>query len=135
MPDTERDISERGIPQIRMTVSPSQNVQTPVDDTLSIPEMAADAKATGDAINNVAADLSDLAADVAGITDGLLESIYPVGALYMTTAGTMPEALSALGTWTEVSIPLTWGDIKHGTRSYGEPDGESGTIHFWLRTA
>ena len=64
MPNTESSIQDTGIPQISFTVSAAETVQAPIDDTLSIEGMAADAKATGDAINEVAGDLSDLAADV-----------------------------------------------------------------------
>ena len=68
-PNTEGSIQESGgVPVLNMTVSASQTVQAPVDPTLSISEMAADAKATGDAINNLGTlleqEISDLSADV-----------------------------------------------------------------------
>ena len=128
MPDTENSIQETGIPVLTMEVSASNEVQWPVDDTLSISGEAADAKVTGDAI-------ADLTADLAEVPTWF----YPVGAIYMTTNDTLPTELSALGTWEEIRIPLTWGDIKNGTRSYAEigddDETESGTVHFWLRTA
>lgn len=157
MPDTENSINELGIPQISLTVSPSQNVMTPVDATLSIADMAADAKATGDAIGNIGADISDLTQQVDGIDaktgedipltseDGsitiaeLLPALYPVGSIYATANGSLPDILSALGAWEEVYMPLKWGDIKYGTRSY-EPASEApggiehGNMHYWLRT-
>lgn len=224
MPNTEENISNNGIPEISFTVEPSQNVQTPVDKTLSIDEMAADAKATGDAIANVQSAVSDVAADVlviqgwsgedlkvdstqgadtiadaiSGINDeitgikawtgedinvntaqnaetiaeaiaGIQEDIgtiqewtgddipysaenstpissviasifsqlYPVGSLYVSAEAIVPASLIAIGTWTEVAIPLTWGDIHHGTRSYVEVTNgyAAGSLHYWLRTA
>lgn len=156
MPETENSINELGIPQIRMTVSPSQNVMTPTDPTLTIAEMAADAKATGTTIANIGADISDLSQQIDGIANKtgddipltgeegsiliseILPSLYPVGSLYMTS-GTLPGVLAGLGVWVEVYVPLKWGDIKHGTRSYtpaseASGDAEPGNLHCWLRT-
>lgn len=141
MPDTENNINQNGIPQLHMEVSPSQNVMTPVDPTLSIAEMAADAKATGDAIANVTADISDLNTDMQELREdaAMLEDIYPVGAMYMSTLEELPEKLMALGTWEEVYLPLKWGDIRNGTRSFVlrtevEGDVEPGTVRIWIRT-
>lgn len=61
MADTEQSINELGgIPEITMEVEAYQMVQTAVDKTLSIAEMAADAKAVGDAIGDIEASISDL---------------------------------------------------------------------------
>lgn len=167
-PNTEESIRENGgVPVLHMTVSPSQNVQTPVDKTLSISEMAADAKATGDAINNLGSaleeEITDLAADVipknwidtslseAGMVaeskavgdaiSEILEAIasltnmtFPVGSIYMTTAESVPATLG--GTWVEILMPVTWNDLKKGTRNYTEvgEDPPERTVHFFLRT-
>lgn len=67
-PNTDASIQETGLPVLQMTVSAGQTVQAPVDKTLSISEMPADAKATGDAINNLGSlleqEISDLTTDV-----------------------------------------------------------------------
>lgn len=165
-PNTDESIQESGgVPVLRMTVSPSQVIQSPVDKTLSISEMPADAKATGDAINNLGEALRDeianLAADVIPKTsidrsllvDGAVaeaktvgdalasirESIasvstFPVGSIYMTTETTVPETLG--GTWVEILMPMTWNDLKRGTRNYAElgQDTPERTVHFFLRT-
>ena len=167
-PNTDGSIQESGgVPVLRMTVSPSQVIQSPVDKTLSISEMPADAKATGDAINNLGSaleeEISELAADVipkswidttltgegqvaeaktvgdalASIREAissLTNMTFPVGSIYMTTETTVPETLD--GTWVEILMPMTWNDLKKGTRSYTElgenpPDR---TVHFFLRT-
>jgi len=72
MADTEGSIVDTGgIPEVEMTVEVSGMTQTPVDATLSIEGMAADAKATGDAIAGVASDVSDLATSVEDISGAI----------------------------------------------------------------
>ena len=160
MPDTENNIQEQGIPEITMEVEASTNVQTPIDKTLSIADMAADAKAVGDAIVNLESAISDLNSDIEDVDAKTGESIpvstddnaptiqeaiesvsesitgvaFPVGTILMTIDDEEP---AATGTWVEIFLPMTWGDLKHGTRSYRQvEDGEdTGTVHFWLRTA
>lgn len=166
-PNTDESIQETGgVPVLHMTVSPSNNVQAPVDKTLSISEMAADAKATGDAINNLGAaieeEIAELAADVVpksyidtsltqeghvaeakSVGDAIqeiLEAIasltnmtFPVGSIYMTTAESVPVTLG--GTWIEILMPVTWNDLKKGTRNYVEitETPPERTVHFFLR--
>lgn len=69
------------VPVITQTLEVGGMIQTPVDDTLSIEDMAADAKATGDRIAAVASDLADFQTDYAddmnreassGMTPGVL---------------------------------------------------------------
>ena len=160
MPNTEQSIEETGgVPIVEVEMEVSGMTQTAVDKTLSIADMAADAKATGDAIDEVAGDVADLAADVADIEQwtgediplnteddaptiaeafaNILENLYPVGSLYVTAANALPAVISAAGTWKEIAVPLTWNDLKKGTRSYIETDNtfQPGNLHFWLRTA
>lgn len=160
MPNTEQSIEETGgVPVVEVEMEVSGMTQTAVDKTLSIADMAADAKATGDAIDQVAGDVADLAADVADIEQwtgediplnteddaptiaeafaNILENLYPVGSLYVTAANALPAVISAAGTWKEIAVPLTWNDLKKGTRSYIETDNtfQPGNLRFWLRTA
>lgn len=140
-PNTEESILETGIPTLSFTVSPSTVVYQPTDHTLSISDMPADAKATGDAIQNVSdllsGDISDLAADIATIEEtlsSLSNLFYPVGSVYVTVDTTVPARFT--GTWEEIAMPMTWNDLKRGTRSWAELEGDPDrTLHFFLRTA
>lgn len=79
MPDTENAVNESGIPTIEITVQSqtpqtvdfdveeSQYIRTPVDDTLSIAGMAADAKATGDRFTDAEGDIDALETDVTAL--------------------------------------------------------------------
>ena len=58
-----------------------------------------------------------------------LNMYYPVGSIYMSTSSTAP---TFGGTWQEIIMPATWGDIEDGTRSYTTGTG-TGNVHFWKR--
>ena len=158
--NTEQSIQETGgIPQIEVSLQVSGMTQTAVDKTLSISDMAADAKATGDALANILADIQDIDASIGGIEEWTGEDIpvnstqgamtiaeafssimnftYPVGSIYTTINNSLPTVLSSAGTWVEVKMPLTWNDIKNGTRGYvAVSSGDTtGPVHYWLRTA
>lgn len=120
MADTENSIIEDGIPEITMQVDVMTTVPAPVDPTLSIQGQAADAKATGDAINNLQT-----------IFNAAIASLFPIGAIYVSTVATAPVFY---GTWQEITIPATWGDLEDGMRSYVAGTG-TGNLHFWKRTA
>jgi len=63
-------------------------------------------------------------------------NLYPVGSLYVTAANVLPMVLTDIGTWTEILMPMTWGDIEGGQRSYVAKDqSAAGSLHFWMRTA
>ena len=120
MADTENSIVDEGIPEITLRLTVMDTVTAPVDPTLSVEGEAADAKATGDAISNLNTTLSTAIA-----------ALFPIGSIYVSTIATAPVFD---GTWQEITIPATWGDIEDGNRSYSFGTG-SGTLHFWKRTA
>lgn len=117
-----------GIPEVEMAVSVSGMTQYPVDKTLAIEDMAADAKATGEAIINLQGDIADLESEIQDITN----VAYPVGSIYMTVTDEPP---TFPGVWVEVAIKATWSQLKSGVRNYAElEEGQTGgTVHFWLR--
>lgn len=120
MADTENSIETEGIPEITLSLSVMDTVQAPVDDTLSISGEAADAKATGDAISALSTTLT-----------AAIAALFPVGAIYVSTSSTAPEFF---GTWVEIIMPATWGDLEDGMRSYRDGTG-TGSLHFWRRSA
>lgn len=117
-----------GIPEVEMEVSVSGMTQYPVDKTLAIEDMAADAKATGEAIGTLQADIADIETEIQGIT----KVAYPVGSIYMTVSEEPPEFP---GVWVEIGITATWSQLKTGLRNYTElEEGQTGgSVHFWLR--
>ena len=120
MADTENSIETEGIPEITLQLQVMDTVQAPVDDTLSVAGEAADAKATGDAINTVNSTLS-----------AAIASMFPIGSIYVSTIDTAPVFY---GAWVEITIPTSWGDLEDGMRSYVDGTG-TGTLHFWRRVA
>lgn len=120
MADTENSIITEGIPEITLTLEVMETVPAPVDPTLSIQGQAADAKATGDAISNLQTVLT-----------AAIAALFPIGAIYVSLNDTAP---AFYGTWVEITIPATWGDLEDGMRSYVDGTG-TGSLHFWRRTA
>ena len=99
MQNTEQSIEETGgVPVVEVEMEVSGMTQTAVDKTLSIADMAADAKATGDAIDQVAGDVADLAADVADIEQWTGEDIP------LNTEDDAPTIAEALLTFLRTSI-------------------------------
>ena len=126
-----------GIPEVSFTVEVSNVQQTPVDDTLSISGMAADAKATGDAIEEAKADLqAEIDALETDITS-VIGTLFPVGAIYVSTSSTAPTFGGTNWNWQEIMIPVTQGDLMDGARSYAAKTESDtpGTLHFWMRIA
>ena len=106
-------------------------VQAPIDDTLSIEGMAADAKATGDAIAAAKEELEESISTVSEDLAAVRDVLFPVGSVYISTSATAPEFG---GSWVEILMPTTWGDLLTGARSYTEREEETaGTLNFWLR--
>lgn len=126
-----------GIPEVSFTIQVSNEVQVPIDDTLTISGQAADAKATGDAI---AAAKAELEAEIEAIdtgVDSVPGKLFPVGSVYVSTSSTAPTFGGANWNWVEIMLPVTQGDLMDGSRSYAEKaEGDTpGTLHFWLRIA
>lgn len=126
-----------GIPEVNFTLEVSNTVQAPVDATLSISGMAADAAATGEAIDAAKDELQEEIDSLDEDISGLAGALFPVGSIYVSTSSTAPTFGGINWNWQEIMIPATWGDLEDGARSYiakGEND-TPGTIHFWLRIA
>lgn len=126
-------MSEPNIPEVTFTLEVAETVQAPIDDTLEIEGMAADAKATGDAIAQAKTDLQ-AEIDAIPTVEDIADLLYPVGSIYVSTSDTQPEFGGTSWRWQEILIPVTYGDLITGTRSYTDLDDETtGTVHFWLR--
>ena len=117
--NTNESIETQGIPEITLQVGVEQTVQSPVDDTLSVQGMAADAAAVGAALTELQTTL-----------EGAIAALFPVGAVYGTTSDVAP---AFYGTWVEILVPMSQGDIEDGTRSFTNGTG-TGTLHYWRRT-
>lgn len=118
--NTENNIEEQGIPEVTFGVQVEQTVQSPVDTSLSVSGMAADAAAVGAALASLQTTL-----------EAAIAALFPVGAVYSSVSDTAP---AFFGTWVEITIPMTHGDIQDGNRSYLDGTG-SGNLHYWRRTA
>lgn len=135
--NTSPESLDDGIPEVTFTLQVSETVQSPVDPTLSIEGMAADAKATGDAIADARSDLqAEIDAIETGV-DSVAGTLFPVGAIYVSTSSTAPTFGGANWNWQEIMIPVTQGDLMDGSRSYAaKGSGDTpGTLHFWMRIA
>lgn len=126
-----------GIPEVSFTIEAAEVVQSPIDDTLSIEGMAADAKATGDAIAAAQAELQAEIDEIETGVDSVAGRLFPVGSIYVTTSAVAPTFGGTNWQWQEILLPVTYGDLIDGTRSYAElqEGDEPGTLHFWMRIA
>ena len=125
-----------GIPEVSFTVEVAETVQAPIDDTLTISGEAADAKATGDKIAEAKAELQLEIDGLSDDLDALAGTFFPVGTIVVTTSANAPTFGGANWQWQEILLPVTYGDLIDGTRSYGEiGETEPGTLHFWMRIA
>lgn len=134
---TSPESIEDGIPEVTFTLEVSEVVQAPIDDTLSIAGMSADAKATGDAIQQAKDDLQEEIDDINTDIGDLADTLFPVGSVYMSTSATAPTFGGASWRWKEILIPVYNADLIHGQRRYVEKTqgDDAGTLHFWLRIA
>lgn len=135
MSETNNPISiDDGIPEVSFNVEVAQVIQTPVDDTLSIAGMSADAKATGDAINAAKAELQEEIDAVDTDIDAVPGTIFPVGSIYISTSSSPPTFGGENWQWQEILLPVTYGDLMSGARNYTAVGEETpGTLHLWLR--
>lgn len=136
MSETNNTPASDGIPEVTFTIEAANVVQTPVDNTLSIEGMAADAKATGDAIDAAKAELQEEIDALDADVDAVYGNMFPVGSIYVSTSASAPTFGGANWNWQEILMPVTYGDLMSGARDYTEVGTETpGTVHFWLRIA
>lgn len=136
--DTEESIDD-GIPEVSFTLEVYNTVPAPVDPDLETEGMAADAKATGDAIAAAQATLQAEIDALGGNVASIAGLFYPVGAVYVSTSDTAPTFGGENWNWEEIKIPVTNDDLIYGFRGYaafesGDDPGED-HLHFWLRIA
>lgn len=135
--NTGNSIETEGIPEISLQLEVQQTVQAPVDPTLTLSGMAADARETGLRIN---AAKQELQTEIDGVSESVAAVaglLFPVGAIYVSTSETAPTFGGANWNWEEILMPATWGDIADGSRSFKTKEAEDtpGTLHFWRRIA
>jgi hypothetical protein len=133
--NTDNSIETEGIPEISLQLEVQQTVQAPVDPTLTVSGMAADARETG---LRIAAAKQELQTEIAGVSESVAAVaglLFPVGCIYATTSNTAPTFGGTNWNWEEILMPATWGDIADGSRSYKTKEEEDtpGTLHFWRR--
>lgn len=135
--NTPESIEQDGIPEVSFTLEVYNTIPAPVDDTLSIQGMAADAYETGVAIQAAKSDLQAEIDALGGNVASIAGLFFPVGAVYISTSDTAPTFGGENWNWEEIKIPVTQDDLVDGFRGYaafasGDDPGED-HLHFWLR--
>lgn len=127
------------IPEIAFTLHAFPSCVAPVDPTLTLTEQAAEAKATGDAVSELQANVAD--AEMALMDDylhmnpqeipaakkrnvqselGLVDLIYPVGAFYISFSNVSPGTLFSGTQWEQIrDCFLFAADSAHPTGNTG----------------
>lgn len=128
-------MSESNIPVVTFDLQVSETTQAPLDSTLTVSGMAADAAAVGEAIAEARGALQDEIDDITTAFSGLAGSLFPVGSVIGTLSAVAPAFITG-ATWVEIMIPATWGDLEDGSRDYVDKteDDTAGSLHFWRRT-
>ena len=128
---------DNGIPEVRFSVEVFNTAQAPVDPTLSITGMAADAKATREAIDSAKDELQENIDAAEDEISAIFGNLFPVGSIFVSTSDTAPTFGGNLWRWQEIKVPATWGDVEKGYRSYLAMTSSDtpGNVHFWLRIA
>ena len=119
MPNTENSIEEFGPIELEMSVSAATTVQAPVDATLKISGVAADAKVTGDTIAAANGDIDELESDVSELQTAVAAKVAKP-----TTNGTNGQLLQTNGDGT-----TSW--TTHGTPT---DEQVSDAVDSWLGT-
>ena len=107
----------------------------PIVDTIdseSTNDTAVGALCTYNAIKEVADDVTELSGDVSALeiaVDGIVDTIYPVGSIYLSVVDTNPSTLFG-GTWVQISQGRCLVGVGSGTDSRSETktftNGETG---------
>lgn len=112
MPNTEQSIvSLGGIPEVEVSLEVSGMTQTPVDKTLTISDMAADAKTVGDKFADVDSDIYSLETSLSGVDAKTGADIPITGETGADTIATvvagMQEDIAGIDAKTGSNIPIT----------------------------
>lgn len=134
------------IPEIAFTLHAFPSCEAPVDPTLTMAEQAADAKATGDAVSELQANVADT--EIALMDDylhmspqtipaakkqnvqselGLVDLIYPVGAFYISFSNVSPGTLFSGTQWEQIRDCFLFAADK--TRQTGSTGGSATYVY------
>lgn len=106
------------------------------DTSLAILGRPADAKATGEKISEVNANLQEV---INGLRTSLLSSVYPIGSIYMSISPTEPSTLFG-GTWTQIKDAFLFANGNDASTWFALKADDTITansvkVYMWKRTA